>query len=75
MDPKIEAYLADLLPKLYQHGVQLKCTREIQYGWQLELHREKEKLKLNVYQSKQVGVNTLVNKGGGAGLEVLVRSV
>lgn len=75
MDPKIEAYLADLLPKLYQHGVQLKCTREIQYGWQLELHREDEKLKLNVYQSKHLGVNTMINKGGGAGLEVLVRSV
>ncbi|HOH47481.1 MAG TPA: ribonuclease HIII [Candidatus Cloacimonadota bacterium] len=75
MHPAVQEYLADLIPLLQQKGVMPVSTREIQYGVQLELLRGSETLKLNVYQSKTRGVNTLINKGGSEALAALVQSI
>jgi ribonuclease HIII len=64
MHKELEYYLSHLIPKLQQLGVSLGEQKEIAYGVQLRLLKDRFSNPLNIYYSAKKGITTVV--GGSA---------
>jgi len=72
MHDKIMEFLGSLLPELSRRGIALTDEREISYGWQLRLLRDKAEVVLNIYYSDKKGLSTVI---GGDTKSALSRDV
>jgi ribonuclease HIII len=59
MHKALELYLAHLLPLFSRAGIHIDEQREILYGAQLKLSKDKYKAVLNVYHSAKKGITTV----------------
>ena len=59
MHRELEHYLAHLYPLFIRAGIRLDEQKEILYGIQLRLSRDKDKTVLNIYHSAKKGISTV----------------
>ncbi len=65
MHKAIQTYLADLLPRCNQAGLQLSGEREIPYGVQLEFVSGAHSILLNIYFSQKKGISNVIGAKTG----------